>query len=106
MWELNLLILLGLILVFWHRHRGVSDAALQITARALQQQNLQLIDQSLRFRGYRLRSPDGHWQLTRLFSFEYSADRMHKYPGWIHMRGTQRTVITLQQADGFQQFLS
>ncbi len=85
---------IGALIGFWWRSDRVKHLALREVARYCQQQELQLLDQSLVLRGlWPVRQEGGGLSLRRRYGFEFSTTGSARYQGRITMVGARSTQI-------------
>ena len=84
---LGLLVLI-LIIYIWYRNLTVREMAMMHSSRACQQQDLQLLDDSVHLSGLSLtRCPDQRRCFRRRYRFAYSSDNINRSSGVTIMLG-------------------
>jgi len=92
---LILLILSGLVLFVWSSAREAAENARLHARQACQRQNVQLLDQTVALRHFRLRRDDeGRMRLMRTYEFAYSADGINRQVAQLAMLGRQLLWIS------------
>jgi hypothetical protein len=99
------LIVLILIVWFWADSLRARECALRVCAKACQEINAQLLDETVALRRVSLaRNEYGRAVLRRTYRFEYSLDRTHRLRGSVIMRGRAVETVAIQSPDGRTQF--
>ena len=88
------LTLLALVFIFWMRQQQAKLMTLKAVRRHCQQENLQLLDDTLALTGMRWRNGPGGWKLHRDYHFEFSSTGDERYDGRVILAG--RRIIGLQ----------
>ena len=97
MLTLVILILLGLVLLYWW-HSGVyKGRARLLTEQHCREYGLQLLDQSMGIGGlWPGRKADGRWDLYRTYHFEFTSTGDQRYQGIVVLLGMQLISIEFE----------
>jgi len=84
----------------WVRQDHYRRRALALARKAAHNAGVQLLDQSVGFRGFRLVKDDRGWPLLqRRFSFEFSRSGFDRYRGHVCFEGEVVTEVALDLSD-------
>lgn len=86
-YDVMLLIPLGLALLYWWRSSGQKSIATAAVRSYCTQRNLQFLDDTLLFRRWRFESDGGVRRLCRLYEFDYSANGEDRQSGELVLAG-------------------
>lgn len=87
-------------IALWVRHDHYRRRALALARKAASNAGVQLLDQSVGFRGFRLVRDDRGWPLLqRRFSFEFSRSGFDRYRGHVFFEGEAVTEVELDLGD-------
>lgn len=88
LYDVILFALLIAVLIYWWRISAQKTAALRIASSHCRHRGLQLLDQTLAFKRYRLeRDRRGKLYLCREYEFDFSTDGQTRYKGMILLAG-------------------
>lgn len=92
-----LLLPLGLGLLYWWDTSAAKDRARSVAKQQCQQQDLQLLDDTVVLKKTRLnRDHKGHISPLRQFTFEFSSDGEQRTQGELHLLGKKVTHLHLE----------
>jgi hypothetical protein len=84
-------------IMYWWDTSAAKDRARVLAKQQCQQQDLQLLDDTVALKKTRLRrNVSGHIVLLRQFSFEFSSDGEQRSQGELHLLGKQLTHVHLE----------
>ncbi len=88
--------LVGLLSYWWHAS-GLKARALKVVRRHCRERQLQFLDDTLVFKGFRLvRRPHRTPRLLRLYEFDFCTDGMDRFKGFLELSGTVVHRIVLE----------
>lgn len=85
---LVLLALFGAGLFFWHQWRA-RERAEHLARETCRRMGVQLLDESVAQKQWRLVREEGRWQLRRVYAFEFSRTGSDRWPGELILLGGQ-----------------
>lgn len=94
--DIILFIVLGLIIYFWWYTQGLRQIALSTCKAHCNQQDLQLLDQTVALSRLWLKRDDqGRWQWHSKFVFEFTISGADRYKGRLELLGKYAQTISL-----------
>lgn len=94
--ELFILAIAGSAVAIWLRLSMAHAFALTAARRHCQEMDVQLLDQTVVLRGFRIaRGPSGWWMLVKKYSFEFSTTGEQRYKGITEFVGRRRLRVQL-----------
>lgn len=98
LWELVVVLVLGLTGLYFMSAIRVRELALQAVARAGRQSDFQLLDQSVHIQRLSLsRASDGRWRVWRQYRFDYSYNGVEREQGHVIMLGRELQAIVVSE---------
>lgn len=98
--ELIILMLAGLVALYFFSAIRVRELAVQAVARASQQDDFQLLDQSVHIQRMSMSRDDaGQWRVWRQYRFEYSYDGVERCQGHVIMLGRQLRAVIVSERE-------
>ena len=86
---------------FWWDSMNAREQAVNAAARACQQINVQLLDQTVALEGIKpTRNDEGRVVLRRIYGFEYSLERIERRKGRAILRGQRLEQVQLDSDEG------
>ncbi len=87
----------ALLVVFWWKNQGFKQMALKLAEKRCDELGLQLLDQSVALRGFKLsRGPTGAWVVQRRFAFEFASIGDERYKGSVELLGNRLLNLELE----------
>jgi hypothetical protein len=99
MWNaVILLALAGAAFLLWQKHVDAREVARVFASRLCQEHGVQLLDQTVVFRGMRLAGRSAGLGIARSFSFDFSRDGVDRRRGIVTLVGTrlESSVMPMQ----------
>ncbi|WP_419810294.1 DUF3301 domain-containing protein [Bacterioplanoides sp.] len=87
--------LVAVLYLFWNKQQQARVLALQVVRKHCEQQNLQLLDDTLLLDALRLRKRGAGWRLIRCYRFDFSSTGDERYTGHIHLAGRRVEQLEL-----------
>lgn len=99
--SLLIILLLALIAWFWLNSIRAQEIAMQASAQACKQIEVQFLDQTASLKKIRiLRNKNGRMILERIYSFDFSRDRESRTQGLVTILGQKVTQVLLDEESG------
>jgi Protein of unknown function (DUF3301) len=95
-WVLIWMMLLAGVVLFWQSARTAAEAALRSARKVCEQNNVQLLDQSVAFSRFELRAG----VIRRVFSFDYSPNGRERFRGLLWLRGRRTETVAFDASAG------
>lgn len=95
-WVLIWMMLLAGVVLFWQSARTAAEAALRSARKVCEQNNVQLLDQSVAFSRFELRAG----VIRRVFSFDYSPNGRERFRGLLWLRGRRTETVAFDASTG------
>jgi hypothetical protein len=98
--ELVVLLVLGMLCVYFLAALRVRELAVQAVSLASRRDNFQLLDQSVHMQRMSLsRDETGRWRIWRQYRFDYSYDGVERRQGFVIMLGGRlQSVVVSEKA--------
>lgn len=84
----------------WYRAHGVREAAVAAAGWACRQLGVQLLDDTVSFRGLAIRRPRGAPVIQWRYRFEYSRDGEDRWGGEVRCIGRRAVAIEMEDEQG------
>ena len=96
--DILLLAAFGLLCLYFLAAVRVRELAVQAVGRASQQDDFQLLDQSVHIRRVSLsRDDSGRWRIWRQYRFDYSYDGVERRQGYVTMLGKRLHSLVVSE---------
>lgn len=90
------LTLMALLFLFWARQQQAKLTTLKAVRRHCDQEQVQLLDDTLELTSMRVRNGPGGWKLHRNYRFEFSSTGDERYEGKVILAGRRVIGLRLQ----------
>lgn len=99
--SLLIILFLGLLAWFWLNSIRAKEIAMQASATACKQIEVQFLDQTASLKKIKVsRNKNGRMTLERTFSFDFSRDRETRVQGFVTIIGQKVTQVLLNEDSG------
>ena len=95
-WVLIWMLLLAGAVLLWQSARTAAEAALRSARKVCEQNNVQLLDQSVAFARFEVRAGI----IRRVFSFDYSPNGRERFRGLLWLRGRRAETVAFDASAG------
>ncbi len=101
------LLLLALLVAAWYQLRGLHERAFLVCKKQLAHAGLQLLDDSVAFKGFSLGKPIARCHcLQRCYRFEYAENGLERLNGQLWFCGKQAVFMVLEHTDGQREWIN